>query len=74
MIKVSADGTECTTYKECADLLKKGEDIDYNGVSGPVDLGKTGSPTKATIGISAYGQTTSTSGGLRPPASSQLIA
>src|SRR4029079_18237838 len=49
IIKVSKDGTECTSFQQCADLLKKGEDIDYQGVSGPVDLGDTGSPTKATI-------------------------
>jgi branched-chain amino acid transport system substrate-binding protein len=54
IIKVSAGGTECSTFKDCADLLKKGEDIDYQGVSGPCDLGKTGSPTKATIGIFQY--------------------
>lgn len=55
IIKVSRDGTACTSFKQCASLLKKGTDIDYNGVSGPVDLGKTGSPTKATIGIFRYG-------------------
>lgn len=54
IIKVSKDGTECTSFKQCADLLKKGEDIDYQGVSGPCDLGDTGSPTKATIGIFQY--------------------
>ncbi len=54
IIQVSEDGTACTTFKECADLLADGEDIDYNGVSGPVDLGDTGSPTKATIGIFQY--------------------
>jgi ABC-type branched-subunit amino acid transport system substrate-binding protein len=56
IIKDSRDGTACTTFKECADLAKKGEDIDYNGVSGPIELGETGSPTKATIGIYQYGQ------------------
>ena len=54
IINVSRDGTECTTYEECLQLLKDGEDIDYQGVSGPVDLGDTGSPTKATIGIFEY--------------------
>ncbi len=57
IIKVSKDGTECSSFKECADLLKKGEDIDYQGVSGPCDLGDTGSPTKATIGIFKYDAT-----------------
>ena len=54
-IKVSKDGEKCTTYKQCDALLKQGKDIDYDGVSGPVDLGDTGSPTKATIGIFQYG-------------------
>ncbi|HET6625567.1 MAG TPA: ABC transporter substrate-binding protein [Nocardioidaceae bacterium] len=54
IINVSREGTECTSFKECADLLEKGEDIDYTGVSGPCDLGDTGSPTKATIGIFEY--------------------
>ncbi len=54
IIEVSTEGTECTSYEECLQLLKDGEDIDYQGVSGPVDLGETGSPTKATIGIFEY--------------------
>jgi ABC-type branched-subunit amino acid transport system substrate-binding protein len=54
IIKVSKDGTKCTSYKDCVALLKKGTDIDYDGVSGPVDMGPTGSPTKATIGIFQY--------------------
>ncbi len=55
LIKVSKDGTKCSSYQECVALVKKGEDIDYDGVSGPVDMGPTGSPTKATIGIFQYG-------------------
>jgi ABC-type branched-subunit amino acid transport system substrate-binding protein len=54
IIKVSEGGTQCSTFKDCAALLKKGEDIDYQGVSGPCDLGPTGSPTKATIGVFQY--------------------
>jgi ABC-type branched-subunit amino acid transport system substrate-binding protein len=54
IIEISKDGTQCSSFKECSDLLKKGEDIDYQGVSGPCDLGDTGSPTKATIGIFQY--------------------
>ena len=55
IIKVSKDGTACSSFKDCAALLKAGKDIDYQGVSGPCDLGPTGSPTKATIGIFQYG-------------------
>lgn len=54
IIEISEGGTKCTEYAECVKLLEDGEDIDYDGVSGPVDLGDTGSPTKATIGIFEY--------------------
>jgi len=55
IINVSKDGTECSAYADCLQLLKDGEDIDYNGISGPVDLNDTGSVSKATIGIQLYG-------------------
>lgn len=54
MINVTNEGEKCTTFADCADLLADGEDIDYDGVSGPIDLGATGSPTAATIGIFQY--------------------
>jgi len=54
LIKISRDGEACTTFADCVKLVKEGTDIDYNGVSGPVDLNKTGSPSKATIGIFEY--------------------
>jgi ABC-type branched-subunit amino acid transport system substrate-binding protein len=57
ILTVSKDGTQCSSFKDCSALLKKGEDIDYQGVSGPCDLGDTGSPTKATIGIFKYDAT-----------------
>jgi ABC-type branched-subunit amino acid transport system substrate-binding protein len=55
IVEVSEGGEKCTEFKACADLLKDGKDIDYDGVSGPVDLGENGSPTKATIGLFEYG-------------------
>jgi branched-chain amino acid transport system substrate-binding protein len=54
LVNISRDGEECTTFADCVKLIKDGTDIDYNGVSGPVDLNKTGSPSKATIGIFEY--------------------
>ncbi|KAA1399689.1 ABC transporter substrate-binding protein [Aeromicrobium ginsengisoli] len=52
--EVSEGGEKCTTYADCLALLKDGKDIDYDGVSGPVDMNDTGSPSKATIGIFQY--------------------
>jgi ABC-type branched-subunit amino acid transport system substrate-binding protein len=54
MVDVTTGGTKCTTFDECAGLLADGEDIDYDGVSGPIELGETGSPTAASIGIYQY--------------------
>jgi ABC-type branched-subunit amino acid transport system substrate-binding protein len=55
IVNVSKDGTACSTFEECSKLLEDGEDINYEGVSGPVDLNDSGSPNKATIGIQQYG-------------------
>ena len=52
---VSTGGTKCTAYEECLALLEKGEDIDFDGVSGAIEFNDTGSPTSATIGIFQYG-------------------
>ena len=52
--EVSEGGEKCTAYADCLKLLKDGKDIDYDGVSGPVDMNDTGSPSKATIGIFQY--------------------
>ncbi|MCL8250290.1 MULTISPECIES: ABC transporter substrate-binding protein [Aeromicrobium] len=53
---VTEGGEKCTTFEECAALLKDDPktDIDYDGVSGPIELGETGSPTAASIGIYEY--------------------
>jgi ABC-type branched-subunit amino acid transport system substrate-binding protein len=48
-------GTECTTFEECKQLLEDGEDINYNGVSGPIELSDAGDPTRAFVGIYTYG-------------------
>ncbi|QJU52444.1 ABC transporter substrate-binding protein [Herbiconiux sp. KACC 21604] len=56
MQAVSEGGTKCTSFAECADLLAAGEDIDYDGVSGPITFDENGDPTEAYIGIYQYGQ------------------
>ena len=54
IVGVTKEGTACETFADCVELLDAGEDIDYNGVSGPIELGSTGSPTAASIGIYEY--------------------
>jgi ABC-type branched-subunit amino acid transport system substrate-binding protein len=54
IIEVTRGGTQCSTFEECAALLEDGEDIDYEGASGPTDMNDTGSPASGTIGINLY--------------------
>ena len=54
---VSTEGTKCTTFAECKELIANGEDIDYDGVSGPVEWAENGDPTAAFIGIYQYDDT-----------------
>lgn len=56
IINVTKDGTQCSTFEECSQLLADGEDIDYEGASGPTDMNDTGSPASGTIGIQEYTQ------------------
>ncbi|MGB9375148.1 MAG: ABC transporter substrate-binding protein [Jiangellales bacterium] len=51
---VANDGTECTTFAECKELIEAGEDIDYVGISGPVEFDDNGDQSAAVIGIYEY--------------------
>ncbi|GIE84982.1 ABC transporter substrate-binding protein [Actinoplanes regularis] len=52
---VSKGGEKCTTFKDCKALLDAGKDIDYDGLSGPIEWNDAGDPAEATIGIYQYG-------------------
>jgi ABC-type branched-subunit amino acid transport system substrate-binding protein len=49
---VTKDGTECSDFAECKELLEAGEDIDYVGASGPLQLERP----DPTFGRYAVGQ------------------
>ena len=52
---VDEEGTACTTFEECAQIIVDGGQPNYNGVSGPVAFDENGDPTQASIGIYQYG-------------------
>jgi len=54
LVEVTVGGEKCDNFADCKQMLEDGQDIDYDGVSGPIDFGETGSPTAATIGIFEY--------------------
>lgn len=41
---VTSGGQKCFDYAECAGLIADGVDIDYDGVSGPLELDEVGDP------------------------------
>ena len=53
--QVTRGGTKCTTFKDCDALIKKGTtDIDYDGLSGPLEFSGNGEPTVASYGIQQF--------------------
>lgn len=52
---VTRGGTKCTTYAQCDGLIKAGtKDIDYDGLSGPLEFSGNGEPTVASYGVQQY--------------------
>lgn len=45
------EGTECTSYAECVALIDAGQDIDYVGVSGPINFTPNGDPTTGSYAV-----------------------
>ena len=52
---VTRGGTTCTDFRSCRDLLAEGEDIDYDGVSGPIEMDDAGDRTQASYAILTFG-------------------
>jgi len=51
----TGDGTKCTTFVECADIIIGGGTADYDGVSGPITFNEVGDPTEASIQVYQFG-------------------
>ena len=60
-------GTSCSGYGECAALIDAGTNIDYVGVSGPLNLDAVGDPTVGTYLIAQFRD------GVLVPVSSQEV-
>jgi branched-chain amino acid transport system substrate-binding protein len=51
---VTRDGEACEAFADCLALLEAGEDINYNGPSGPQEFSQPGEPTAASFAIMTY--------------------
>ena len=56
IINVSREGEKCTTYADCLALIEAGTDIDFDGVSGPLDLDGVGDPITGSYGVLSFGE------------------
>jgi branched-chain amino acid transport system substrate-binding protein len=54
ILEVSKGGETCQTFADCLALLEDGQDIDYDGASGPVDLDDNREPTVGVYDVWAY--------------------
>lgn len=55
IVGVTRDGESCSTFADCIELIDAGEDIDYDGPSGPQTFGPAGEPSEASFAILRYG-------------------
>jgi ABC-type branched-subunit amino acid transport system substrate-binding protein len=54
---ITRGGEKCTTFADCKALLEGGADIDYDGVSGPLEFIDAGEPSVASILILEFDET-----------------
>jgi branched-chain amino acid transport system substrate-binding protein len=54
---VTREGEKCTTFADCVALIDAGTDIDYDGVSGPLEFIDAGEPSQASILILEFDET-----------------
>jgi ABC-type branched-subunit amino acid transport system substrate-binding protein len=55
LVEVSKGGARCISFEACRKLIKAGTDVDYDGVSGPIDYSDNGDVGLGRIGIYQYG-------------------
>ncbi len=54
IINVTTGGTKCSLYAECLALVVAGEDIDYDGASGPLEFTSVGEPGLGVYDVYRY--------------------
>lgn len=55
LVDVSIGGIKCSSFGECVDVLGTQDDIDYDGLSGSVNLDAAGDPERGTFTLVEFG-------------------
>ncbi len=50
-VAVTRTGEKCLDYAACLELIRQGRDIDYDGISGPLDFTDSGEPCRVSYPI-----------------------
>jgi ABC-type branched-subunit amino acid transport system substrate-binding protein len=53
---ITREGEKCETFEACKAIIDAGGDVDYDGVSGPLEFSGNGEPTQASYGIQEFGE------------------
>ncbi len=55
IVGITKEGTKCTTFAECLQIITDGGDPDYDGISGPLDFNGNGEPLKGSYAVQTFG-------------------
>lgn len=55
IVGVTTEGEKCTTYADCLAIVQAGGDVDYDGISGPLEFSGNGEPTIGSYGVLQFG-------------------
>jgi len=53
---VTTAGEACTDYASCLAIVAAGGDVDYDGISGPLEFVDAGEPSVASFGVLQFGE------------------
>lgn len=53
---VTTGGEACTDYATCLAIVAAGSDVDYDGISGPLEFVDVGEPSVASFGVLNFGE------------------
>jgi ABC-type branched-subunit amino acid transport system substrate-binding protein len=51
---VSTGGEKCSTWADCKAIVDAGGDVDFDGISGPIEFDDLGEITQGTMGVYVY--------------------
>ena len=54
LVGVTRDGTKCNRYAQCAQLVRNGENIDYDGATGTLEFTDIGEPSQGSYNTLVY--------------------